>query len=82
MPTFNNTLVTFQGNRYIWLKHEDNSGALAYPDHVDDDGEIHLGACFLDSFAHVFGGKILRYGEVIGSIEDLQFNDQPAKQTA
>ena len=65
--------VTFNGERYIWLKKNDGTGALAYPHHVDEDGYITLDHAMSDSFGHVWDGKIWRYRKIIGSIDDLQF---------
>jgi hypothetical protein len=56
----------------VWLKEADGSGALAYPEHVDDDGQVKWDHVFSDSFAHVQSdGTIRRYGATIGSRDDL-----------
>jgi hypothetical protein len=64
--------VTLFGRCLVWLKDAGSGGALALPEHVDEDGNLKLEHAFSDSFAHVGDdGKIRRYGEVIGSVSDL-----------
>ncbi len=66
--------VVFNGERYVWLKKSDGTGPLAYPDHVDEDGYVTIDHMMSDSFGHVMSdGKIWRYREIIGSVDDLQF---------
>jgi hypothetical protein len=51
------------------------SGAIAPEHHVDKDGELLVEAAFGDlgdSFGHIYGTKIVRYGNVIGSIDELE----------
>jgi len=65
--------VTFGGARYFWLKNPDGSGALAYPEHIDDTGDVKFEHMLSESYAYVFpDGKIIRQGIVIGSVNDLQ----------
>lgn len=66
--------VRFKENLLIWLKDDDGSGALAPLHHVDMDGNVKLECVFEDSYAHVFeDGSIMRYGQIIGEISDLEF---------
>lgn len=67
--------VRFMGEEYVWLRCKNNTGALAYPHHVDSDGHIRdaLTALCAYSFAHVYkDGYIRRYGAVIGTVADLE----------
>lgn len=64
--------VRFNGVDLIWLKDEFGEGALAYPDHVDDTGNIAFQHVMSDSYAHVFSdGTIRRYGQTVGTVKDL-----------
>ena len=70
--------VVLDGRDLVWLRNEDGSGALAYPEHIDEDGEVRMEAVFKDSYAHVFpNGEIMRFNQRIGSRDDLQM--RPAK---
>jgi hypothetical protein len=72
--------VTLNGLDLVWLKGEDGSGALAYPEHIDEDGDVRMEAVFKDSYAHVFeDGEIFRYNERIGSRHDLKMRDAQMK---
>lgn len=74
MKDENSIPVTFKGEPFVWLRNEDESGALAYPQHIDADGNVKMMFCMSDSYAHVTSdGIILRYGAQIGMREDLQF---------
>ena len=62
----------------LWADEEaldgNSEGALA-PDFHVRDGELLIEAAFGDlgdSFGHIYGAKILRYGNVIGSIDELE----------
>lgn len=63
--------VRFPGHGEFWLLE---GGALAQPEHCDEQGEIKdfRVALFGDSYAHLFpDGVICRYKQVIGRREDL-----------
>lgn len=67
--------VLLKGVSLIWLKNSDGTGALAYPEHVDGDGNVKREHAFSESYAHVCNdGCIRRYGAVIGSVGDLCVN--------
>lgn len=71
-----NIPVIFEGEPFIWLRNEDGSGALAYPQHVDESGHIKRMFCFSESFAHVMAdGAILSRGAEIGTRNDLVFKE-------
>jgi hypothetical protein len=75
----NSIPVTFKGENYIWLKNDDGSGALAYPQHVDQDGNVKMEHAFSDSFAHVMSdGAIMRYRTQIGTRDELVFGEASA----
>ncbi len=61
-------LVAFRGERY-WLI----GGTLVLPHHCDIEGNPTLEALLApeESFAHIFGSEILRFGEVIGTSDEL-----------
>lgn len=66
--------VELFGKRLVWLKRSEGSnwGPLALPEHVDEDGNVKPSAALKPSYAHVFAdGKIRRYHEVIGTVDDL-----------
>ncbi len=64
--------VTFKGEKFVWLKGADGSGALAYPQHIDETGNVKPMFCMSDSYAHVMSdGAIMRYGSQIGTRDDL-----------
>jgi hypothetical protein len=69
--------VELFGRRLVWLKDPDGSGALAYPEHLDESGELKPGhALFSLSYAHVFAdGTIRRLDKVIGTVADLVVRD-------
>ena len=61
--------VMFQGKPYVFLKEDDGTGALAYPEHCDAAGKVRTIA---ESFAHVVpGGRIMRHRRQIGVVADL-----------
>jgi hypothetical protein len=64
--------VMLKGTRLIWLKDADGTGALAFPEHIDEEGCVKWEHVFSESFAHVCSdGAIRRFGAVIGNISDL-----------
>jgi hypothetical protein len=67
-----NIRVRFRGQQLWWLKDDLTPyGALAPLHHCDDEGNLF--AYFEDSFAHIFSdGRIMRYGELIGQVDDLE----------
>jgi hypothetical protein len=68
--------VTLNGVDLVWLRNEDGSGALAYPEHIDEGGHVTIEAVFEDSYAHVFrGGQIMRYNTRIGWRDDLKMRE-------
>ena len=70
-----NIRVRLNGIDLVWLKEDDDTGALAYPDHLDSNGNVTWEAALsLDSHAHVCeGGIIMRYGRQIGTMDNLEF---------
>jgi len=73
MKDENSIPVTFRGEPFVWLRNEDESGALAYPQHIDSDGHVKLMFVTSDSYAHVQSdGSIMRYGTQIGTRDELQ----------
>lgn len=66
-----NIKVNFQGKKYWFLKKEDGTGPLAYLEHCDDKGNLLLEHAMSISFAHVYHDGINRFGEKIGTMEDL-----------
>jgi len=57
------------------------SGAIAPDHHCDDKGEITAAGLFGifsgdDSLAHVYGGKVQRYGSVIAELKDIIQKDE------
>jgi len=64
---------TFKGEKFFLL----DGGAMAYPDHIDEDGGLNLIHAFTsDSFAHIYSdGIIKRWGKEIGKHSDLVFLD-------
>ncbi len=69
-----NIPIRFAGHDLMWLKNEDGSGALAPYEHLDKDGHVNAYDAFCsDSYAHVIDGKIWRYGECVGTVDDLEF---------
>ena len=66
--------VRLNGRHLVWLKNPDGSGALAYPEHIDADGNVKLAhALTSDSYAQVGeDGLIRRYHQVIGQVGDLE----------
>jgi hypothetical protein len=65
--------VELFGRRLVWLKNPDGSGPLAYPEHMDESGELKLAHAMVSlSYAHVFAdGTIRRFNKVIGTVADL-----------
>lgn len=70
-------LVELQGDWYWWIPDErdQTSGVIAPLDRCDARGRPLTEVIFLKCFAHVFSGRIMRNGEVIGGLADLQFVD-------
>jgi hypothetical protein len=69
-----NIPVALKGQRLVWLKDDDTpNGPLAYPEHLDENGDIRASALGAASYAHIFDGVIKRYNRVIGTIDDLVF---------
>ncbi len=60
--------VQLNGRRLIWLKRDDRSGPLAYPEWME--GRANL---FVGFYAQMTEGIIKRDGEVIGTMDDLVF---------
>jgi hypothetical protein len=74
-------MVEFQGKRYWLLEMGDGSGALAYLEHCDENGEVTFDHAMDTSFAHLYpDGHISRYGVRIGAKEDLVFLDSKGEQ--
>jgi len=70
------------GTALVWLKETDGSGALAYPHHVEDDGQVNVEGLLNDSFGHVtIDGKIMRYREQIGTVDDLVIEASEGSKT-
>lgn len=58
----------------VWAMPSDIAGgnAALAPDHHIKDGDLDFPACFCsDSYAHLYGTQIKRYGKVIGTVDDL-----------
>lgn len=70
-------LVELQGDWYWWIpdSRDQTSGVIAPLERCDARGNPLFEVIFLNSFAHVFSGKIVRNGEVIGALADLSFVD-------
>jgi hypothetical protein len=65
--------VRLNGRDLVWLKNLDGGGPLAYPEHVDADGNVKLEHVFSDSYAQVgVDGLIRRHHQVIGQVGDLE----------
>ena len=68
--------VVLDGRDLVWLKDEDGSGALAYPEHIDEAGDVRAEHVLSDSYAHVFpNGEIMRFNQRIGSRDDFQMRE-------
>ena len=66
--------VLFQGEPFVWLMNDDGSGALAYPQHVDETGNVKPMFCTSSSYAHVMSdGSVMCHGVQIGTRNDLVF---------
>jgi hypothetical protein len=66
--------IHFKGEEYCLLAESlDESGAIAPMEHCDERGELRP-ECFLEeSFAHYYPDRgIMRFGNVIGSREDIE----------
>lgn len=72
-PAERDIRVRFRGREFVWLREADGGGALAYPEHLDQRGELNPSdALFSDSFAHVVDGVIWRHHEPIGVVAELE----------
>lgn len=57
----------------LWLMHpNEGDSPLGEPEHFNEAGEFNIEHFTTDSYAHVFGNRILRYGSVIGERKDLK----------
>lgn len=66
--------VRFQGREFLLIGSIEAGGAIATREQFDS---------FQESYAHLFSdGEILRFGQKIGTIEDLEFLDAPAPQAS
>lgn len=65
--------VKFQGKEYWLLEGLNESGPLAYLHQCDENGTLDWDCAFDASFAHYWPETgVMRYGEKIGTKEDLE----------
>lgn len=66
--------IEFKGNQYVFLgKDLNESGALAYLEHCDENENIRFEHVLSESFAHYYPKSgIFRFGKKIGDWEDIK----------
>lgn len=67
-----NVKVKIHGREFWFRDDGDGNGPIAPLEHCNEDGSLNIRRCFDGpTFAHVMDGKVLRYGSVLGTKEDL-----------
>lgn len=66
--------IQFENKTYYFFGEKlEDGGPLAFPNQVDESGNLKLEHVFSESFAHLFSDGIIRkHGKEIGTIKNIK----------